>query len=252
MDQQHEKKDETITLKKTTLWKLSTVAFGILFIISIFTGGFGYGDNEDSVQVPTNVPKNDEPTQIDSVSIDDDAVLGEKDAKVTIIEFSDYQCPFCRRSYTQVFSLIKENFINKGKVKFVFRDFPLCSPGQCLHPGAYPAAQAAECADDEGKYWQMHDKIFDEQNKFGQGTVPFTTEDLKKWASEIGLNTEQFNSCLDSEKYLKEVEKDLVDGSKYGVQGTPAYFIDNEKDGYKIVSGAQPYQVFEQIGRAHV
>ena len=240
--EEHEKKNETITLKKSSLWKISTFVLFILLIISIYTGGFGYGDDVGNIKVPNNVPTNEEQTQIDSVSLDDDAVLGNKNAPVTIVEFSDYQCPFCRRSYTQVFPLLKENFINTGKVKFIFRDFPLSS----IHPGAVIASQAAECADDEGKYWEMHDKMFDEQNKLGTGTVPITLDDLKKWANELGLDIIKFNSCLDTQKYLKEVEKDFTDGASYGVQGTPAYFIGNDKEGYKIISGAQPYQVFEQ------
>ncbi len=236
-----EEKEETITLKKTTLWKLSTVVLGVLLIISLFTGGFGLGSN-----TPTGgtvaVPDNNEPTTIDEVSIDDDPILGDKDAPVTIIEFSDYQCPFCRRSYTQVMPQVIENFVKTGKARLVFRDFPLAS----IHPGALPAAQAAECADEQNKYWEMHDKIFDEQNKFGQGTVPMTNDDLKKWASELGLNSETFNTCLDSNKYAKEVEDDFTDGNSYGVSGTPTYFIGNDKEGYKIIGGAQPYQVFEQ------
>ena len=237
-----EQKEETITLKKTTIWKISAVVLGILFIISIFTGGFGFGDNTPTGGTVLDDTGNNEPTIIAKVSVDDDPVLGNKNAPVTIIEFSDYQCPFCRRSYTQVYSLLKENFINTDKAKLVFRDFPLTS----IHPGALPAAEAAECGDEQGKYWEMHDKIFDEQNKFGQGTVPFTNDDLKKWASEIGLSTGDFNSCLDSGKYKSEVEKDFSDGNAYGVSGTPTYFIGNDKDGYVIVGGAQPYQVFEQ------
>ena len=238
---EEQKKDESITLKKTTLWKLSAVILGLLLLISIFTGGFGFGDNTPTGGVVLN-PEDNQPPKNIKVDLDDDPVLGNKDAPVTIVEFSDYQCPFCRRSYTQVFSLLKENFINNGKVKFVFRDFPLSS----IHPAAIPAAIASECADEQGKFWEMHDKMFDEQNKFGQGTVPFTNDDLKKWASEIGLNSDQFDTCLDSQKYLKEVENDFTDGNSYGVQGTPAYFIGNDKEGYTAISGAQPYQVFEQ------
>lgn len=237
-----EEKEETITLKKTTLWKGSTVILGLLLIISIFTGGFGFGTNTPTGGTVVNPPADNEPTTIAQVSIDDDTILGDKNAPVTIIEFSDYQCPFCRRSYTQVMPQVIANFVNTGKARLVFRDFPLTS----IHPGALPAAMAAECADDQGKYWEMHDKIFDEQNKLGQGSVPFTNEDLKKWASELGLNTDDFNSCLDSNKYAKEVEADFADGNSYGVSGTPTYFIGNDKDGYKIIGGAQPYEVFDQ------
>ncbi len=237
-----EQKEETITLKKTTLWKISAVVLGILFVLSIFTGGFSFGDDSPTGgTVLDNENDGAEPTTIDEVSIDDDAILGDKNAPVTIIEFSDYQCPFCRRSYTQALPQIRSNFIDTGKVRLVFRDFPLTS----IHPGALPAAEAAECAEEQGKYWEMHDKIFDEQNKFGQGTVPITIDDLKKWASELGLETDKFNSCLDSGKYKSEVEKDFNDGNSYGVSGTPTYFVGNDKEGYVIIGGAQPYQAFE-------
>ena len=105
-----------------------------------------------------------------------------------------------------------------------------------------PSAQAAECADDQGKYWEMHDKIFAEQEKLGQGTVQFTVQNLKKWAFEIGLNTANFNRCLDSGKYKAEVDKDTADGNAAGVSGTPSFFV----NGWLTV-GAQPYSVFKGL-----
>lgn len=171
------------------------------------------------------------------VSIDDDAVLGDKNAKVTIIEFSDYQCPFCRTFWKETLFQIKSEYINTGKVKFVYRDYPLS-----FHPMANPSAQAAECADDQGRYWDMHDKMFSEQDKKGQGTISYTIEDIKRWASEIGLDRSKFNQCLDSGKYKAEVEKDFNDGSASGVSGTPSVFING-----RLVVGAQPFAAFKAI-----
>jgi len=171
------------------------------------------------------------------VSADDDAVLGNKNAKVTIIEFSDYQCPFCRTFWKDSLSQIIKDYVNTGKAKFIYRDYPLS-----FHPMAVPSAQAAECADDQGKYWDMHDKMFSEQTKLGQGTVTYTVQDLKKWAVQIGLDANKFNQCLDSGKYKAEVEKDFADGQAAGVSGTPTTFI----NGRSLV-GAQPYATFKAI-----
>lgn len=170
------------------------------------------------------------------VSADDDAMLGNKNVPVTIIEFSDFQCPFCRTFWSETLPLIKSKYIDTGKVRLIYRDFPLS-----FHESAHPAAEAAECADEQGKYWQMHDKIFGEQNKLGQGTVQFSVADLKKWASQIGLNPASFNQCLDSGKYRAEADKDSADGSAAGVSGTPAFFING-----KLLVGAQPFSVFQQ------
>lgn len=173
-----------------------------------------------------------------AATVDDDAVLGNPNAPVTLIEFSDFQCPFCRKFYKETLPQIKKDYIATGKVKLVYRDFPLVQ----IHPGATPAAEGAECAKDQGKFWEMHDAIFDEQEKQGLGTVQFTADDVKKWAGNIGLDTTKFNQCLDSGKYKQEVEKDLADGSTAGVTGTPAVFVNG-----RLVVGAQPFSAFKVV-----
>ena len=176
-----------------------------------------------------------------NVEIGESPVKGKENAPVTIVEFSDYQCPYCGRFFEETLPSIQKNYIDTGKVKLVYRDFPLG-----FHPMAIPSAQAANCARETGgdsAYFKMHDKIFAEQNKLDGGsvssTVQFTTEDIKKWAKDIGYD---IGSCLDSDKYASEIQKDQQDGQSYGVQGTPAFFINGQ-----LVSGAQPYQAFKQI-----
>ena len=171
------------------------------------------------------------------VSADDDAMLGNKKAKVAIIEFSDFQCPFCRSFWKDTLPLIKKEYVDTGKAYFVYRDFPLS-----FHPGAQPAAEASECAREQGKFWEFHDKIFGEQDKLGQGTIQFGVEEIKKWAGESGLDAAKFNQCLDSGKYKSEVEKDFTDGSAAGVNGTPTLFVNGKK-----VVGAQPFAVFKTM-----
>lgn len=171
------------------------------------------------------------------VSADDDAFLGKKDAPVTIIEFSDFQCPFCRKFAEDTLPQLKKEYVDTGKARLVYRDFPLS-----FHPAAIPAAQGAECAKEQGKFWQLHDIMYAEQAKQGSGTVQFTADDVKKWAVQAGVNAEKFNQCLDSGKYKQEVEKDIADGTAAGVSGTPATFVNG-----RAVIGAQPFAAFKVI-----
>ena len=187
----------------------------------------------NAVNVPgnTNVPPAQLPGTIQpvQVSVDDDAVEGSKDAPVTIVEFSDFQCPFCGRFYQETLPQLRENYVKTGKVKIVYRDFPLP-----FHENAQKAAEASECAHEQGKFWQMHDMMFSHQDAI-------TVANLKQYAKSLGLDTTKFNQCLDSGKYASEVQKDETDGSAYGVGGTPTFFI----NGQQLV-GAQPYQAFQQ------
>lgn len=167
---------------------------------------------------------------------DDDPVLGSEDAPVTIVEFSDFQCPFCRQFFNATFAQLKEKYIDTGKAKLVFRDFPLE-----FHPAALPTAIAAECADDQGKFWQFHDVVFQEQSKSGSGTVTYGAPELKQWARQIGLDGGTFDKCLDSSKHADEVKRDFEAGQKAGVSGTPSFVING-----KLLIGAQPFSAFQE------
>jgi len=169
-------------------------------------------------------------TVIESIA-DDDPVRGDSNAKVTIVEFSDFQCPFCAKAYPTVKQTLETY---SGKVRLVYRDFPLSS----THPLAQKAAEASECAEEQGKFWEYHDKLFESQAEWaGKGA-----EQFKKYAQDLGLDAEKFNACLDSDKYREEVLKDLGDGQKLGVTGTPTFFING-----KMLVGAQPFEAFKQI-----
>ena len=180
------------------------------------------------VQPPVQPPT--EPDRV-TVSLDDDPVIGDKNAPVTIVEFSDFQCPFCARFFTQTLPELEKEYISTGKVKLVYRDFPLNS----IHPEAQKAAEAAECADEQGKWKGMHDKIFQNQQTL-------SVSSYKQWAKDLGLNAEQFNTCLDSSKYKDEIAKDLSDGTSYGVRGTPSFFVNGV-----ILRGAQPFSSFKTL-----
>jgi protein-disulfide isomerase len=162
-------------------------------------------------------------------------VIGEPDAPVTIVEYTDFQCPYCSRHFTQTFPQIKENFIDTGVVRYVFKDFPLTS----IHAQANAAAEAARCAGDQDAYLEMHDVLFEMQ---GEWNGRSDAADLFiGYAENLGLDTDSFGDCLQSQKYAAAIEADVVEGSQLGVRGTPAFFI----NGY-FVSGAQPYELFEE------
>lgn len=219
--------------------KTKLILPGAILIASIMISGSVVFNSLNTKKLEANINQNGNPAAIEKVDVssDDDPFIGNEKAKVTIVEFSDFQCPFCRIFWSEAYQQIKKEYIDTGKIKFVYRDYPLP-----FHTAAQPSAEAAECADDQDKFWEMHDKIFGEQTKQGTGTINYGVVELKKWASEIGLNTSKFNQCLDSGKYKSEVESDLADGSAYGVSGTPTLYV----NGNPIV-GAQPFSVFQAI-----
>ena len=158
----------------------------------------------------------------------DDWVTGNAASDVVLIEYGDFQCPACG-VFHPIVSQLKQEF--GDRVAFVYRHFPLRS----IHPNAEPAARATEAAGMQGKFWEMHDKIFENQEQL-------SIESLKIWAIQIGLNSIQFGNCLDSAKYFAEVEQDLQAGIAAGVRATPTFFVNGQR-----IEGAIPFTTFEQI-----
>lgn len=186
------------------------------------------------------------PSGLNQVSTNDDPVLGDKNAPLTIVEFSDYECPFCKRSFDQVLPELKKNYIDSGKLKLVFRDFPLS-----FHVNAHKEAEAAECARSQGGdniYFKFHDQIFTRTISNGTGLALIQ---LPVIAKDLGLNVAQFQQCLDSGKFRDEVDKDIADGIAAGISGTPSWFIgQSSKNGViksRLVVGAQPFSAFKII-----
>jgi len=157
----------------------------------------------------------------------EDPYFGPEDAPVTIIEYSDFQCPFCERA-VPVINQIKATY--GDSVRLVYKDFPLG-----FHQFAQKAAEAGQCANDQGRFWDLHDVMFANQNSIDVASI-------KRYASGLGLDTEQFDACLDSGKYAQEVQQDFNEGKAAGVSGTPTFFI----NGKKIV-GAKPFAEFQAI-----
>jgi len=177
------------------------------------------------------------------ISVDNDPIIGNPDAPITIIEFSDFQCPFCARFYTQTLPLIYEEYIEPGKVKLVFRDFPI----QSIHPNALPAAVASECANEQGKFKEMHDILFENQNEWNRQETVNALSLFSQYAEEMQLEQEVFDSCLTNGKYIEEIRKDLEDGQNYGIGGTPGFFVGNDQIGYVKMEGAQPFDSFKKV-----
>jgi protein-disulfide isomerase len=175
------------------------------------------------------------------LSVDGAAFKGDKDAKLTLIEFSDYQCPFCAGHFRESLPQIERDYIKTGKLKYVVRDFPIAS----IHKNAFKAAEAARCAGEHGKYWEMHEQLFSNQNALDRN-------DLLVHAQTVGLELSAFQQCLDSGKYQSKVRRDIADGSKAGVQGTPAFFLGLTQPGtqevkvLRKIEGAQPYNNFQE------
>ncbi len=232
--------------KATNSWKYAFIALVVVVVLA----GVILWVNSSSGSVTGNVVKGDSVTVPSAkVLIDDDPVLGDANAPVTIVQFTDWQCPFCRKFESETFDQIKQNYIDTGKVKFVTRDFPL----ESIHPGALPAALAAECVNDLGGsdgYYAFKELVNDEQNTRDSGspagpvtkTITFTNDDLVAWAQTLGFDIQ---SCLDDQTYLSEVRDDLAGGQAAGVSGTPAFFIINKKGTATLLSGAQPYTAFK-------
>ena len=177
------------------------------------------------------------------ISSDNDPVIGSQDAAITIIEFSDFQCPFCARFHIQTLPIIMDEYINEGKVKLVFRDFPI----QSIHPNAVPASVAAECANEQEKFKEMHDILFERQKEWSNQETSGAIELFNQYAREMELKEEQFESCLTSAKYVEEIQKDLNDGRTYGITGTPGFFIGNDEIGFIELKGAQPFESFKKV-----
>ena len=158
--------------------------------------------------------------------------FGEESASVTMVEFTDYQCPFCKRHFDETHSQVLSDYVNSGQVRYLFRDLPLS-----FHANAKPAALAARCAGDQGKYLEMHDKLFEMQDNWSNGSAD---EAFKGYASDLGLNTGTFDTCYDNGTYNEAIDAELALAAKVGASGTPTFFV----NGTKIV-GAQPFSAFQ-------
>jgi len=165
---------------------------------------------------------------------------GADSSQINIVEFGDYQCPFCEKFFQETEPQIMQHYVNTGKVKFYFEGI------EFVGPDSLTLAQGSWCADEQGKYYEYHDQIYSNQGRENSGWG--TPDKVKVLAAGItGLDTQKFNACLDSKKYESRVQELTLFAQKAGVTGTPSSFIGSYKEGYISVTGAQPYDVFKQI-----
>jgi len=255
--------ESKITISKSSYNRMLKVIVAAI-AIATFLGGYAVGTldgGSDSLSAdeikeiiseleaiapapqPAQAPSQLSTPSVFQVSLDDDPVKGNPNAPVTVVEFSDFQCPFCSRFFTQTLPALEENYINTGKIKLVYKDLPLDN----LHPNARPAHIAAECADEQGKFWEYHDVLFENQGQWNRLSSADLSSQLNQYATSMGLNSASFDSCLSSQSMADEVNADYLQALQYGATGTPTFFIGNEKDGFIKLVGAQPYAAFQAV-----
>ncbi len=279
--------ENVIRISKDAMYGFIIVGLAALLVLSVMTQGFGL------VKPPAAVPagaggsggsgsgsqggsgsagttggsaQGQGTAGLQQLSVDVGALpaLGQASAPVTIVEFSDFQCPFCGRLYSDAEAQIRTNYINSGKVKFYYRDFPLTS----IHPDAMAGAIAGRCANDQGKFWDMHDKLFQNQDTWSSMADPKST--LEQYAKDLGLDSSKFNSCYEAQTHVSEINADEAAGQGYGVQGTPGVYIkipkgkidlatlqgaagngltvyENQDEYVVFVPGAYPYSTFDAV-----
>jgi protein-disulfide isomerase len=275
---------DVIKVSKDTLYGIIIVGLAGLLVLSILTQGFGIVKPAAAAApaAPTGTDQGTAGTQaapaqptggtapaagLAQLAVDDGVLpaLGQSTAPVTIVEFSDFQCPYCGRLYSDAEAQIRTNYISSGKVKFYYRDFPLTS----IHPDAMAGAIAGRCANDQGKFWEMHDKLFDNQATWSSMADPKST--LEQYAKDLGLDTAAFDSCYENQSHVSEINSDENTGVQYGVQGTPGVYIkipkgkvdlasiqsvatsnqltvyDGGTDYIVFVPGAYPYSTFDAV-----
>ncbi len=171
---------------------------------------------------------------------EDSPFLGKEDAPVTFVEFTDFQCPFCQRHFQQTFSQIKTNYVDTGKIKYVTRHYPLS-----FHPNAQKASEAAACAQDQNKFWEMHEELFNKQEEWANLTAADAATKFKSYAADLGLNAGTFATCLDTGAKTDLVQADLAAGSASGIDGTPGFWVLGPDGQSQKISGAYPFATFQ-------
>lgn len=211
----------------------SIIAAGVIIAVAVmYSGGVDFGGKKET-KTQSPVAETGEADALLGV-IDGDQVLGNPTAPVTFVEFGDFQCPFCGRFYSTTEKQLIDKYVKTGKVKFIWRDFAF------LGQESFDAAVAARCAGEHGKFWEYHNYLFEHQN--GENEGAFSVANLKNFAKNLGLDSGQFNSCLDSNKYLDAVQKETELGRQLGVDGTPSSFVNGVH-----ITGALPFAQFEQV-----
>lgn len=212
-----------------TIW-LAAGGCAVIICAAVFVGTLIFAGADfvkqflpDNVQVAGEVPR--EITQSNT--------MGDPEALVHIVEYGDFQCPYCLKFWSETEPQLIEEYVNTGKVYFEYRSFPI------IGPESFTAAEGAYCAGDQGKFWQFHDTLF--ANWTGENVGDFTEDKLTQYAEALNLNAAKFESCLGEGKYKRRVEQDRAQGEADGVHATPTFFI----NGFEV-EGAQPFDILKK------
>jgi protein-disulfide isomerase len=195
-------------------------------------------EKQDRAAAPP-APQAPQPPKVTRATLNMDgvAMLGSKDAPLTIVEYTDYQCPFCQRFHVTAFNDLKKNYIDTGKVRFYSRDLPLD-----FHPNAMRAAMAARCAADQGQFWKLRDIM-------GANPDKLDMDHIAGFATDLKMDMKTFRACVESEKYKNAIQTDVLEAMKIGANGTPTFVIGKSTpDGVEgeVMEGAMPFPMFEQ------
>jgi protein-disulfide isomerase len=242
-------------LKKTRYVHIPSVALGAGIAISCLVLGIflaNFIDMEDSqllaeISTITNIEKQQNAHGPDVLVKNGSPILGSIDAPITLVEFGDYQCSFCKRHFDQTHDLIMKNYVETNKVKIVFKDL-IVTPGK----DSMYAAHATHCAKDQGMFWKYHYMLYN--NWEGESTGWVTTDNLNKFAKNIGLDINKFSKCMSEDKWMELINASQDDANTLGVTGTPSFFLitswqeaDDQSNGITRIHGAQPYDVFKEL-----
>lgn len=224
----------------------AAIIIGVLFVINGPLTGGGFITEEgfktkDIADVKDTILQEQEPQQVQMSVFSDNAspILGDPNAPITIIEFGDYQCFYCNKFFHDTGDQVYENYIKTGKAKMIFKDFTIIGQDSVV------AAHAAHCADEQGKFWQYHDILYNNWNGENNGWA--SAENQFKFAKQVGLDDAQFTECMSSEKYKPKIQASSEDAKTLGLTGTPAFFVIGPNNKIVKVPGAQPYDVFANI-----
>lgn len=224
-----------------TYYQVSQIDGKVTKLDSFFASNAqGYGDGESQPQTGDSQVQNpgSGAQEVGTPDISNRPVLGDADAPITIVEYSDFECPFCQRFFLETYPQLKSEYIDTGKAKLVYKDFPLN-----FHQMAKPAAIAGKCVyslSDSETFYEYHDMIFNNQNVLSESN-------LRSWALDVGISGEEYDSCIVDPQIEEQVDADMAEGTQFGVSGTPSFVING-----KLLVGAQPFSAFEQVIEAEL
>ena len=210
-------------------------------IIVTFLAFDTFNAESELTMEPAPVIQESEPTKITMTTFMENGspILGDLNAPITLVEFGDYQCYFCNQFFHTTEDKLFKNYVDTGKVKVIFKDYTI------IGPDSIAAAHAAHCADDQGKFWEYHDTLYDHWTGENNGWA--SSENLLQFAGDVGLDIDEFSNCMLNSKYTSIIVNSNQDAKDLGLTGTPAFFIIGPDNKITKIGGAQPYDVFERI-----